>query len=67
MDWEYNNKDLEPITVLENGYYTGIMSGHIFTYNGKKYKCTDGVKGINCPVVIKVEDNTDIILTFTSY
>lgn len=45
---------------LGDGLYTGVMSGCVFTYDGKKYQCSFGVRGINnIPLTVKVEDGVD--------
>ena len=54
-----NISNLPKITELGDGLYTGVMSGYVFTYDGKKYECSFGVRGINIPLVVKVEDGVD--------
>ena len=52
--------NLPKVTELGDGVYTGVMSGCIFTYNGKKYECSFGVRGINnFPLIVKVEGGVD--------
>ena len=51
--------NLPKVTELGDGLYGGIMSGYVFTYDGKKYECSFGVRGINIPLVVKVEDGVD--------
>lgn len=53
------NKKLKHISILGNGTYVGTMSGHVFTYNGKEYECSDGVRGLNCLVSIRIKDGKD--------
>ena len=54
-----NSINLPKVTELGDGLYAGIMSGYVFTYDGKKYECSFGVSGINIPLVVKVEDGVD--------
>lgn len=54
-----NISNLPKVTELGDGRYTGVMSGCIFTYNGKKYECSFGVRGINIPLIVKVEGGVD--------
>lgn len=72
-NWKYNNgegdycgkckgnsfSNLSKVTELGDGRYVGVMSGYVFTYNGKKYECSFGVRGINIPLIVKVEDGVD--------
>ena len=51
--------NLPKVTELGDGLYAGIMSGYVFTYDGKKYECSFGVRGINIPLIVKVEDGVD--------
>ena len=51
--------DLPKVTELGCGFDAGIMGGFVFTYDGKKYECSFGVRGINIPLVVKVEDGVD--------
>ena len=51
--------DMPHITTLGDGRYTGTMSGYALDYNGKKYKCSFGVRGFNCPMTIVVENGED--------
>ena len=55
-----NSNNLPKVTELGDGLYAGIMSGYVFTYDGKKYQCSFGVRGINnIPLTVKVEDGVD--------
>ena len=54
-----NISNLPKVTELGDGLYAGIMSGYVFTYDGKKYECSFGVRGINIPLIVKVEDGVD--------
>ena len=54
-----NSNNLPKVTELGDGLDAGIMSGYVFTYDGKKYECSFGVRGINIPLVVKVEDGVD--------
>ena len=54
-----NSINLPKVTELGDGLYGGIMSGYVFTYDGKKYECSFGVRGINIPLIVKVEDGVD--------
>ena len=54
-----NSNNLPKVTKLGGGLYAGIMSGYVFTYDGKKYECSFGVRGINIPLIVKVEDGVD--------
>ena len=55
-----NSNNLPKVTELGDGLYTGVMSGCVFTYDGKKYQCSFGVRGINnIPLTVKVEDGVD--------
>ena len=54
-----NISNLPKVTELGDGLYDGVMSGCVFTYDGKKYQCSFGVRGINIPLVVKVEDGVD--------
>ena len=54
-----NSNNLPKVTELGDGLYTGVMSGYVFTYEGKKYECSFGVRGINIPLVVKVENGVD--------
>ena len=72
-NWKYNNgegdycgtckdnsfSNLPKVTELGDGLNDGIMSGYVFTYDGKKYQCSFGVRGINIPLIVKVEDGVD--------
>ena len=72
-NWKYNNgegdycgkckdniSNLPKVTELGDGRYDGVMSGCVFTYDGKKYQCSFGVRGINnIPLTVKVEDGVD--------
>lgn len=72
-NWKYNNgegdycgkckdniSNLPKVTELGDGRYAGVMSGCVFTYDGKKYQCSFGVRGINnIPLTVKVEDGVD--------
>ena len=49
--------NLPKVTELGDGLYTGVMSGCVFTYDGKKYQWRFGVRGINnIPFTFKVDD-----------
>lgn len=48
-----------PVTILGDGLYAGIISGCIFNYNGKRYRCSFGIRGMNIPFVVKVENGKD--------
>lgn len=52
-------EELPHITTLGDGRYHGVMSGYCLEYNGKKYKCSFGVRGFNCPITIVVENGVD--------
>ena len=54
-----NSNNLPKVTELGDGLYTGIMSGYVFTYDGKKYECSFGVRGFNIPLIVKVEGGVD--------
>ena len=54
-----NSNNLPKVTELGDGRYDGVMSGCVFTYDGKKYQCSFGVRGINIPLAVKVEDGVD--------
>ena len=54
-----NSNNLPKVTKLDDGLYAGIMSGYVLTYDGKKYECSFGVRGINIPLIVKVEDGVD--------
>ena len=51
--------NLPKVTELGDGLYGGIMSGYVFTYDGKKYECSFGVRGFNIPLIVKVEGGVD--------
>ena len=36
-----------------------LWTRYVFTYDGKKYECSFGVRGINIPLIVKVEDGVD--------
>ena len=54
-----NISNLPKVTELGDGLYGGIMSGYVFTYDGKKYECSFGVRGFNIPLIVKVEGGVD--------
>ena len=54
-----NSNNLPKVTELGDGLYVGVMSGYVFTYDGKKYECSFGVRGFNIPLIVKVEDGVD--------
>ena len=54
-----NSINLPKVTELGDGLYGGIMSGYVFTYDGKKYECSFGVRGFNIPLIVKVEGGVD--------
>lgn len=52
----YNEKEYPHVSSLGDGTYSGIMSGYIFTYMNKDYKCDFGYRGFNIPVTIQIKD-----------
>lgn len=52
----YNEEEYPHVSTLGDGTYSGRMSGYIFTYKGKYYKCDFGYRGINIPVTIQIKD-----------
>ena len=54
-----NSNNLPKVTELGNGLYSDVMRDYVFTYDGKKYQCSFGARGINIPLVVKVEDGVD--------
>lgn len=41
----YNEEEYPHVSSLGDGTYSGIMSGCIFTYMNKHYKCDFGYRG----------------------
>lgn len=56
---DFIENNIESVSCLGDGEYSGIMSGWTFNYQGKKYKCSFGVRGINCPMTIKIKNGKD--------
>ena len=51
--------ELPHVSSLGDGTYRGKQSGYSFEYKGKKYKTSFGIRGINCPITIIVENGKD--------
>ena len=47
------------VTTLGDGRYHGIMSGYVFEYNGRCYKCSFGIRGLSYHMTVIVENGQD--------